>query len=140
MVTSQPKRRARWGPLSVVLCALMLVATVAYALAAIIHSGIEIALGPITIDDPFPGAAIPEAVIAVVLGIGALSILVRWRGRWWMALVASLFAFLLTVYGLTVTVRSARTGDVTYHIVALALSGVIVVLLLLPTGRRSLAG
>ncbi len=140
MVASQPRRHARWTPISIAACGLMLVAMVSFAIASIIHSGTVIALGPITIDDPFPGAVIPEAVIAVVLGIGSLSILAHWPARWGMALAAALFAFLLTVYGLTVTAGSARTGDITYHIAVLALSGVLVGLLLLPMGRRGLAG
>lgn len=139
MVVSQQSRRARWRPISIAICGLMLVATGAFAIASIIHAGAVIALGPIMIEDPFPGAAIPEAVIAIVLGIGSLSILARWPARWGVALAAAVFAFLLTVYGLTVTANSARTGDIAYHIAVLVLSGVIVGLLLLPEGRHSLA-
>lgn len=140
MVASQQRRRARWSPIAITIAGLMLVATVAFAMASIIHFGTIVALGPITIEDPFPGAAIPEGVIAVALGIGLLGILARWPVRWGMALAAALFSFLLTVYGLTVTAGSARTGDIAYHIMALLLSGVIVGLLLLPSARHSLAG
>ncbi|MGE5333169.1 MAG: hypothetical protein ACM3N4_00585, partial [Nitrososphaerota archaeon] len=136
-ISQQQSRRARRRPISIALCGLMVVATVAFALAAIIHAGIVIALGPIVLEDPFPGAAIPEAVIALVLGIGSLSMLARWPARWGVALAAAVFAFLLTLYGLSVTADSARTGDITYHIAVLVLSGVIVGLLLLPGGRQS---
>lgn len=140
MVASQVRRRARWTPVSIAIWGLMLVAAVAYATVSIIHSGIVIAIGPITIDDPFPGAVIPEAVIAIAFGIGSLSLLALWPIRWWVALASSLFAFLFTVLGLTITAGSGRTGDIAYHITVLALSGVIVGLLLLPVGRQSLAG
>jgi hypothetical protein len=118
---------------------LLVVATVAFAAASIIHFGLVLALGSLTVDDPFPGAAPPEALIALVLGIGALSVLARWPARWAVAFAASLFALLLTLYGLTVTVSSARTGDITYHVAVLVLSVVIVGLLLLPAGRHDVS-
>ena len=139
MVASQQSRRAQWKPVSITICGLMLVTAVSFAIASIAHLGTVIALGPITIEDPFPGAAIPEGVIALVLGVGSLSILARWPARWGIALAAALFAFFLTMYGLTVTAGSTRTGDIAYHITVLVLSGVIVGLLLLPMGRHSLA-
>ena len=130
---------ARWRPISFAICGLMLLATAAFAIASIVHFGVVIALGPITLDDPFPGAAILEAVIAVVLGIGSASVIARVPARWLVALATTLFALLLTVYGLTITLHSSRTGDIVYHITILAVSAVIVGLLLLPTGRRSLS-
>ena len=139
MVASPETGRARRPPISIAICGLMALAEVAFAGASIIHFGTVIALGPITVDDPFPGAAIPEAVIAVVLGIGALSVLARRPSRWGVALAATLFALLLTIYGLTVTAPSARTGDIMYHVAVLVLSVVILSLLLLPAGRQSLS-
>lgn len=140
MIAPQEKDRIQWRPISITISVLMVIATVAFALASLIHFGIMIALGPIMIADPFPGAAIPEAIIAIVLGIGSLSVSARWPNRWGIALAASLFALLVTIYGLTVTLGSPRTGDVIYHITVLALSAVIVGLLLLPAGRHSLSG
>ena len=139
MVSSSETARARRAPIATAIWGLMAVATVGFAAASIIHFGAVIALGPITVDDPFPGAAIPEAVIAVVLGIGALSVLARRPSRWGVALAATLFALLLTIYGLTVTVSSARTGDIAYHVAVLVLSVGIVSLLLLPAGRQGLS-
>ena len=52
---------------------LLVVTSVAFALASLIHFGVTIPLGLVTLADPFPGAAIPEAVIAVALGLGAIS-------------------------------------------------------------------
>jgi hypothetical protein len=122
-----------------VICALMALDAVSYVAASIIHFGTVIAFGPLTFKDPFPGAAIPEASIAVALSLGILSALIRWPGRWWGALAASLYALLLTIFGLSVTVRSPRTDDVIYHLAVLALSAVIVAVLLPPTSRQSLS-
>jgi hypothetical protein len=121
-----------------VICALMAIDAASFVAASIIHFGTVIAFGPLTFKDPFPGAAIPEASIAVALSLGILSALVRWPGRWWGALAASLYALLLTIYGLSVTVRSPRSNDIIYHVAVLAFSAVIVALLLMPRSRRSL--
>jgi hypothetical protein len=131
----RPRRR----PILLAIAGLMVLTTGAFLAAALLHFGIVIALGPITIADPFPGAAIPETVIALVLGIGALWVLARRPARWGVALATTLFALLVTIYGLTVTVGSARTGDITYHVAVLVLLGVIAGLLLLPAGRHGLS-
>ena len=49
-----------------------------------------------------------------------------------------MFAILATLYGLSVTLGSSRTGDVAYHVFVLVLLLVILVLVLLPQGKRSL--
>ena len=130
--------RARWQPILIAIRALMIMATVAFAVASLVHFGVVITLGPVRIDDPFKGAAIPEAIIAVVLGVGSVTVIARWPAGWPLALATTLFALFLTIYGLTVTVRSARTGDVTYHVAILVVLVVIVGLLLVPAGRRRL--
>jgi hypothetical protein len=140
MVVPRQTDPVRGRPIAIVIGILMGVETVAFVGAATIHFGIGIVLGPLRLDDPFPGAAIPEAIIAGVLGIGVLSVLARWPARWGVALATTLFALLVTIYGLTVTVGSARTGDILYHIGVLGLAGVIVGLLLLPAGRHGLSG
>jgi hypothetical protein len=139
MVSSPLTGRPRRAPVAIAIGGLMAVAAVAFAAASVIHFGTVIALGPITVDDPFPGAAIPEAVIAVVLAIGALSVLTRRPARWGIAVAATVFTLLLTLYGLTVTVGSARTGDIAYHVAVLLLSVGILGLLLLPAGRQGLS-
>ena len=131
---------ARWPPLATVICGLLGVAAVSFACASAIHMGLAFTLGTVTIADPFPGAAIPEAILALVLGIGAFLVLTRRPGRWAGALAATLFAFLVTVYGLTVTVGGGRTADIIYHVTVLVLLGITGGLLLLPAGRRALAG
>lgn len=91
----------------------MLVGALTLLAASAVHGGV---LGPI---DPFPGAAIPEAVIAVVLGIAAL---VAWSspGAWTIAAAATLFAIVGTLFGLTITVPRGGVGDITYHLSLLA--------------------
>jgi hypothetical protein len=118
----------------------MAAATVAFVVASLVHFGLVIAVGPVTIDDPFTGAAIPEAIIALVLAIGCVSVMTRRPAAWWVAVATTLFALLVTLYGLTVTVRSSLTGDVTYHVSVLSVLVVTVLLLFLPAGRRSLSG
>lgn len=99
------------------LSVLLGVGAVGFAIASIIHFGLP--LGPLT--DPFPGARIPEAVLAVVLGAAALYAAVRGRGSRWVALGAVLISLLGVGFGLTVTVPAALWGDVAYHLVAAAL-------------------
>lgn len=124
------------GARVVVIRMLFVVATAAFAVASIVHSGVTIGFGPMLIDDPFKGAAVPEAVIAIVLGIGSASVIYRWPGAWWLAFGTALFALLLTIFGLTVTVRSSRTGDIAYHVTILVVLVVIVSSLLVSKGRR----
>ena len=131
-------RRAR---VDVVAAGLMVLAAVTLALASIIHFGVAIPLGLVTLHDPFPGARIPEAILAVVVGIGASSVFFRRGGAWWLALVAVLFAFAGVVVGLRFvlfTVPVTQPGDLLYHAALLVLLLVTLGLLLLPQTRRAL--
>ncbi len=65
------------GSISRVIAGLMLVEAVTLAIASIVHFGVVIPLGVVTLDDPFAGARIPEAIIAVVVGVAAISLLIR---------------------------------------------------------------
>ncbi len=107
-----------------------------FAMASIIHAGVAIPLGVTTLRDPFPGAVVPEAVIAVVVAAGAVAVLTRRPAAWGIALLATLFGLLGTAYGLTVTLGSARTGDVAYHVGILVVLAVTLGLLLMPGRRR----
>jgi hypothetical protein len=93
------------------------VEAVGFAAASAIHFGLP--LGPLT--DPFPGARIPEAVIAVLLGAAAVYVVARGPAGRWVALTAVLISLLGVGFGLTVTVPAALWGDVLYHLVAAAL-------------------
>jgi hypothetical protein len=116
----------------------MALAAGTFAVVSLIHFGVVITLGPLALDDPFAGAAIPEGIIAIVLGAGTLTVIARPARRWTTALATTLFALVGTLYGLSVTLGSARTPDITYHLGVLSLLVLIVTLLLLPMGRRSL--
>ncbi len=138
--TGSQVARTAWQPISIAICGLMALATVAFVVASVIHFGVTVPLGVVTIADSFRGAALPEAIIAIVLAVGTVTVMARWPPRWPVALGTTLFAFLLTIYGLTITLGLARTGDIIYHVSVLVVLAVIAGLLLLPPGRRSLSG
>jgi hypothetical protein len=91
--------------------------------ASAIHFGLAIEIGGHVVDDPFAGAALPEAVIGAVLAAGVAVAFSGWRRAWPFALGATLFGILGVLVGLSFTVRSGRTGDLLYHL------GVLVTLL-----------
>lgn len=98
--------------------ALMVAEAVTLAIASIVHFGVVIGLGIVTLNDPFEGARVPEAIIAVVLAVGGLSLLLRLRGDRWLALGATLFAILGVLVGLSVVLFGgvSRPGDAVYHV------------------------
>lgn len=92
----------------------MLVAALTLLAASAVHAGL---FGPI---DPFPGAAPPEALLGLVLGIAAFAAFLSWARAWPFAVAATLLALFGTIYGLTVTVPRGDPGDVAYHVSLLA--------------------
>jgi hypothetical protein len=116
----------------------MTLAAGTFGVVSLIHFGIVITLGPLVLDDPFAGAAIPEGIIAIVLGIGTLNVIARPARSWTVAVATTLFALVGTLYGLSVTLGSSRKADIAYHLGALCLLAVVVTLLLQPMGRQSL--
>lgn len=127
-----PRRTAPF-PRSRIVGVLMIIAAAAFWTASAIHFGATIPLGLITVRDTFLGAAAPEAIVGLAMAIGAGAALARWQSSWTIALGCTAFAVLVTVYGLSVTLGSARTADVIYHIIMLVV--LIVVLSLAITGR-----
>jgi hypothetical protein len=103
--------------------ALMLVAALTLFAASTVHSGLLGAL------DPFEAAALPEAVIGVVLAAGALGALLWWPRAWPFALGATLFAMLGTLVGLRFTLPRAEPGDIGYHVTLFAMLVLLTVLL-----------
>ena len=87
---------------------LMLIEAVTFAIASILHFGVA---------ESFIGAAIPEAIIAVVLGAGSIAVIRRGTGSWWIGLATTLFALAGVVIGLTVILggRVSRPIDLAYH-------------------------
>jgi len=117
-------------------CVLLSIAAVTLAVASLLHFGVAIPLGSATISDPFADAAIPEAVIAVVVAAAAVATLARLPAAGWMALAATLFALAGTLYGLTVTLRRGQAGDIVYHLGLLTILIASAVLLLVALRRR----
>jgi hypothetical protein len=109
----------------------MLVEAVTFAIASVLHFGVA---------ESFIRAAIPEAIIAVVLGTGAVALLRRGAGSWWLALSTTLFALLGVIIGLSVILggRVSRPVDLAYHVGILVALVITVVLLLTPHFSRAL--
>jgi hypothetical protein len=102
---------------------LMLVAALTLFVASAIHAGVLGAL------DPFEAAALPEAIIGVVLLAGALSALLWWPSSWPFAFGATLFAVLGTLVGMRFTLPRGDAGDIGYHVSLLVMLLVLSVLL-----------
>lgn len=113
----------------------LLVAAAALTLlaASAVHFGVVLPIPGATIGDPFPGAAIPEAIIGLTLLAGLAAALVA-RARA-VLVAATLFATAGTIFGLAITIGSDRGGDIAYHVVLL--SGLLAALVLLLFGDRS---
>jgi hypothetical protein len=116
----------------------MALGAITFWVASAIHFGARIPVGFTTLDDPFPGAAIPEAIVGVVLAAGAFTIFIHWHANWGAAVGTTAFAILVTLYGLSITAGSGRTPDVGYHVAILVLLFCALGLLLL--GRRGRVG
>jgi len=128
------------SPVSTIIAGLMLVEAVTLGIASIVHFGVVIPLGVITLDDPFAGARIPEAIIAIVVGVAAISLLTGWAGAWWLALAAALFAIAGVIIGVSVVLFGtvSRPGDLVYHFSLLVALLVTVALLLTPAARHAI--
>jgi hypothetical protein len=102
---------------------------VTFAIASVLHFGVL---------ESFIGAAIPEAIIAVVLAGGAIAVLRGGGGAWWLALATTVFALAGVVIGLSVILRShvSRPADLAYHAGILVALVITVVLLVTPEVRR----
>ena len=106
---------------------LMLAEAVTFAIASILHFGVA---------EIFIGAAIPEAIIAVVLGAGALAVMRRTASSWWVGLATTLFALAGVIIGLSVILggRVSRPFDLAYH--ATIFVALVVTVVLLVIARR----
>jgi hypothetical protein len=96
---------------------LMLVEAATLAVASVIHFGIVVSLGGLTISDAFAGARIPEAILAAVLAGGAAGLIAGWRGSWWLALSSNMLALIGVLVGVRVVMlgTTSRPGDLVYH-------------------------
>jgi hypothetical protein len=119
---------------------LMLVEAATLAVASVIHFGIVISLGRLTISDPFEGARIPEAILAGVLALGAASLIARWPGSWWLAFSSNVLAIVGVLVGVRVVLlgSSSRPGDLIYHAGLFVLLVITASLLLVGRNRQAL--
>lgn len=117
----------------IVLGVLLTVGAVTLGLASAIHFGV-----PLVIEDPESGASIPEAILAVVLAVGAASVWSRIGAAWGVALATTLFGLAGVGFGFSLTVGSGRTGDIAYHASLLVVLVSTALLLLMPAARRTL--
>ena len=116
----------------------MIVAALTFVAASLLHFGVTVSVFGSTVKDSFQGAAVPEMIIGIVMAVGSLSVLVRHRLSWQIALTAVSFALLGVLYGLTVTLRGGWSGDLAYHFSVLAVLAATAVLLLMPRTRVAL--
>jgi hypothetical protein len=114
---------------------LMALTSVTLLAASIIHFGPALPFGGFGISDQFAAAAGPEAILGILLALGAAYLASGRTGSREMALASTVFTLLLSLYGLSVTLPMALTGDVVYHIVLVVLLGTIIVGLVLPMTR-----
>ena len=105
--------------------ALMALMSATLALASALHAGVAL-LG---VGDRFPGAVIPEAVIAVVLAGAVAAGLAGARIARELALIATLLGVAGFLIGLRFTLADAAAGDIAYHFGGLAILLVITGLL-----------
>jgi nucleoside recognition membrane protein YjiH len=136
MNQAQPSRDARWQPVRFLIIALLTVLVATLAVASAIHFGVTMA----GVADRLSGAALPEAVIAIVLLFGALSATFCVRHAWGSTLGTTVFGIAGFVIGMRFTLFGDRfvAGDVAYHIGGLVLLVVVVALLASPSGRVAL--
>jgi hypothetical protein len=86
---------------------------------------------------PFGGAAIPEAVLGVIIGIAAVTVLASARRAWAIRIGTTTFAIFVVLYGISISVRGGRIGDVGYHAMLLLILMIAGVALLRSAGTSS---
>lgn len=106
---------------------LMVLTAITLLVASTIHFGPQLPFGGFGIADQFDSAAVPEATLGILLALGAAYLASGRSGSREMALAATIFTLLLALFGLSLTLPMARTGDVVYHIVLVVLLGAIIV-------------
>jgi hypothetical protein len=141
VMTATEMRSVSWAPIRRAIALLMACETATLVLASLLHFGVTIRLGGLSVHDPFSGAAVPEAIIATALACGTVGVLTRPAAAWPLALGTTVFAVLGFLVGLRFTVFGggpARIGDIAYHLTGLALLLTTITLVLSPAGRRAL--
>jgi FtsH-binding integral membrane protein len=105
---------------------LMAAEAATFALASVVHFGTG-----------FTGAAIPELVIAAVLGLGSSAVLSRRPHAWGIATATTSFAAAGTALGLTIIATGRQdVPDLAYHAAILTALAVTLIALLRTRGDR----
>jgi hypothetical protein len=113
---------------------------VLYVVAALLHLGVRIPLGFVTLSvpEPIPPATVVETLIGAGLASAAVAQFVHLRRQRRLTWAAYVFALVGTVFGLTVALLRGLHGlDIWIHVVMLAgLAGGFVLMSLATTPRR----
>lgn len=115
---------------------LMLLAAVSLLAASVIHFGPALPFNGFGISDQFDSAAVPEGVLGLLLAASAAYLASGRMASRELALAATFFTLLLSLIGFSLTLATARTGDIVYHIALLVLLGTIIAGLTLSLLRR----
>ena len=115
---------------------LMLVAAITLAGASAIHFGVSVDVGSISAHDPFAGAALPEGVHAVIVAAGAVWVLAGMPNSWGVGVAAAVVGLLVVLFGMSITIRGGRTGDIAYHVTVFVIL-LLAALQLVRSRRRS---
>jgi peptidoglycan/LPS O-acetylase OafA/YrhL len=113
------------------------------AASLVVGSFIHLAgLTPAGTKPPFNAshAGIAEAVIAVVLGYGAFTVLASARQARLIAPATTGFAIVGFLVGMTMTAQGGDTADVVYHVVTLPVLVATLILLLRPANKDVVRG
>jgi hypothetical protein len=126
----------RWSIVVMVISVLMVVETITFLLAALLHLGTQFPLG---FSEPrIIPAAIVEGLCGVFLAVGIYGVFVRKTWAWGIAIAAHLFAVAGVLLGITALALglgpSTETNSI-YHRIILALLLIVLVLLATPGAR-----
>jgi hypothetical protein len=95
-----------------------------YFVVAILHLGVDIPLGAVTLglpDEPIPPATVAESLVGATLVVAAITIFTRSRRDWRLVRGAYVFALVATLFGMTIALlRSLPAPDIWVHVAMLA--------------------
>jgi hypothetical protein len=139
-MTNRRTRGRNLGRTTAGLLAAMYAAT--FAVAVLLHLGVQIPLGFAVLDEPLrPFAVIVEGVAGIALALGAFAVFARKTWAWAAVTQAHALALAGVLWGIVAV--AARRGphtqlNDTYHRVMVVLLATGLILLLTSLGRRSL--
>src|SRR5262245_20697897 len=120
-ITHQPS--ARRGSITLAFGLLTVANAELYVIAAVLHLGVTIPLGPVTLGfpEPIPAATVVEGLLGAGLAVAGAAVLARGRAAWRWAWGAYGFALAGTLFGLTIALLRRLEGpDIWVHFLMLA--------------------